>query len=158
MPFPLLFTTIWGARKNSWCEVAIANLTSNYLPFIPWILWDVKGFSLPPKNLHRLQWVRVSSGRLTSKLFYQRATIQEPVSTIKVLFNPGLLFRPSKSTNHNRDGASGSSTLRSGWYFLAKRRYLGDLEDEGSWCGVSGGVDGFRSDFSAMGFPITCIF
>ena len=38
-----------------------------------------------------LQWVRVSSRRLTSKLFYQRATIREPVSTIKVLFNPGLL-------------------------------------------------------------------
>ena len=37
------------------------------------------------------QWVRVSSRRLTSKLFYQRATIREPVSTIKVLFNPGLL-------------------------------------------------------------------
>ena len=46
---------------------------------------------VPGEILVLLQWVRVSSRRLTSKLFYQRATIREPVSTIKVLFNPGLL-------------------------------------------------------------------
>ena len=54
-------------------------------------------FKLPRahSSISSLQWVRVSSRRLTSKLFYQRATIRDPVSTIKVLFNPGLLRQNS---------------------------------------------------------------
>jgi len=33
------------------------------------------------------------------------------------------------------EGASGSSTLRSGWYFFAKRLYLGEFSPVMGWSG-----------------------
>ena len=89
-----LVQSLWPQRWPTWWSKCCAQ---------PYIVikegcctgtWSPRTFSSQVGSIRvtsSLQWVRVSSRRLTSKLFYQRATIREPVSTIKVLFNPGLL-------------------------------------------------------------------